>query len=50
MKKFEVIWVGENSQGMIYSGKEIVEAKNKIEAERKQKDPILFGTFQKKEK
>lgn len=35
MKKFEVIWVGENSQGMIYSGKEIVEAKNKIEAERK---------------
>ena len=35
IKKFEVIWVAEDSQGVIYSGKEIVEARNNVEAERK---------------
>ena len=35
MKKFEVIWVSEDAKGIICSGKEIVEARNKIEAERK---------------
>ena len=35
IKKFEVIWVSEDAKGVIYSGKEIVEARNNIEAERK---------------
>ena len=35
IKKFEVSWVAEDSKGIIYSGKEIVEARNNIEAERK---------------
>ena len=35
IKKFEVIWVSEDAKEVIYSGKEIVEDRNKIDAERK---------------
>lgn len=34
MKKFEVNWVSEDAQGVIYSEKEIVKAMDKTEAER----------------
>ena len=44
IKKFEVNWVSEDTKGVIYSGKEIVEARNNVEAERKVRFSSKDGT------